>query len=121
VQRLESIAESWVGTPYRRGGQDEQGIDCSALARTVLSELGVSLPRTTSDQRRVGHTVPRDEVAPGDLVFFRLGSRRVNHVGVALDSDRFLHASSTRGVVVETLQGSYFGRRFAEARRVSGG
>jgi cell wall-associated NlpC family hydrolase len=118
--RLERIAHAWIGTPYRRGGQDANGIDCSALARAVLAELGVPLPRTTADQRRTGTQVARDDVAPGDLVFFRLGSRRVNHVGVALDADRFLHASTTRGVVLESLEGTYFGRRFVEARRVSG-
>ncbi len=118
--RLAALADAWVGTPYRRGGQDSHGIDCSGLARTVLAEFGVGLPRTTSAQRQMGRAVAREEMAPGDLLFFRLGSGHVNHVGVALDTDRFLHASSTRGVVVDRLNDTFFGRRFVEARRVSG-
>lgn len=120
AHRLEALAEAWVGTPYRRGGHDSQGIDCSALARTVLGELGVGLPRTTAAQRHVGKPIAKEEMAPGDLLFFRLGSGRVNHVGVALDSDRFLHASTSRGVVVDRLDDKFFGRRFVEARRVAG-
>jgi cell wall-associated NlpC family hydrolase len=120
-ERLAELTTAWLGTPYRRGGQDARGIDCSALARSVLAEFGVGLPRTTAAQRRIGHAIPRDAMAPGDLVFFRLGSGRVNHVGVALDTDRFLHSSSSRGVVVDRLNDTFFGRRFVEARRVGGG
>ena len=117
---LEGLAEHWVGTPYRRGGRGEGGVDCSALAASVLGQLGVDLPRTTTAQRQVGLAISRDEIEPGDLLFFRLGSKRVNHVGVALDRERFLHASSSRGVVVERLEQRYFARCLVEVRRVCG-
>jgi cell wall-associated NlpC family hydrolase len=120
IRRLAAMADAWVGTPYRRGGLDSRGIDCSGLTRTVLAEFGVGLPRTTAAQRQIGRPVSREEMAPGDLLFFRLGSGRVNHVGVAIGEDRFLHASSTRGVVVDRLNDTYFGRRLVEARRVAG-
>lgn len=117
AQQLEEIARQWVGTPYRRGREGQHGTDCSGLARSVLSELGVSLPRSTREQRQEGRPVPIADLSPGDLLFFRLSSSRVNHVGVALGSDRFLHASSSRGVVVDRLD-RYFGGRLVEARRV---
>ena len=119
--QLEEIAQSWVGTPYRRGREDAKGTDCSGLTQSVLSELGVSLPRSTHEQLQTGHAVPVAELAPGDLLFFRMrGSSRVNHVGVSLGTDRFLHASSSRGVVVDHLD-SYFSHRLVEARRVVDG
>jgi probable lipoprotein NlpC len=120
IHVLEDLAAAWVGTPYRRGGEDARGVDCSALARSVLGELGVDLPRTTRAQQRVGDPVPPDDVAAGDLLFFRLGSSRVNHVGIALGAERFLHASSTRGVVIEWLGDRYFAHRLVEVRRVFG-
>ena len=119
--QLEEIAQSWVGTPYRRGREDAKGTDCSGLTQSVLSELGVSLPRSTHEQQQSGRQIPVVELAPGDLLFFRMrGSSRVNHVGVALGTDRFLHASSSRGVVVDHLD-SYFSHRLVEARRVVDG
>ncbi|MEZ5066115.1 MAG: NlpC/P60 family protein [bacterium] len=116
--RIEEIATSWLGTPYRYGGVDARGIDCSALVRNVFADLGMNLPRTTAAQQGIGRTVAPGEIRAGDLLFFRLGSGRVNHVGLALGPDRFIHASSSRGVVVDRRQDAYFARRFAQARRV---
>jgi cell wall-associated NlpC family hydrolase len=115
---VEEVASGWVGTPYRYGGTDERGIDCSALAQYILGDLGARLPRTTKAQRRTGKRVALGEIRPGDLLFFRLESSRVNHVGVALGRDRFVHSSSSRGVVVDRLMDDYFARRVVEARRV---
>jgi cell wall-associated NlpC family hydrolase len=111
-------ADSWLGTPYRYGGRTREGIDCSALACRLLQEVGVSLPRTVRDQRRIGHEVDLRRPEPGDLLFFRLGSGGVNQVGVALGDGRFAHASRSRGVVVEELETAYYARRLTEARRV---
>ncbi|MGQ0719971.1 MAG: C40 family peptidase [Candidatus Eiseniibacteriota bacterium] len=108
---VERVAEGWLGTPYGR-------IDCSALAQRILGDLGADLPRTVQTQRMQGKPVPEGEIAPGDLVFFRLGSSRVNHVGVSLGGGRFVHASRSRGVVIDTMTDGYFARGFAEARRV---
>ena len=119
--RVEEVASSWLGTPYRYGGVDARGIDCSALAQNVLGDLGASLPRTTRAQTGAGRAVGRSDIRAGDLVFFRLDSALPDHVGVALGPDRFVHASSSRGVVVDRLMDDYFARRFAQARRVLGG
>jgi lipoprotein Spr len=110
-EAVERAAESWLGTPYGR-------IDCSALAQRILGDLGADLPRTVQTQRMQGRPVSTGDLAAGDLVFFRLGSSRVNHVGVSLGGDRFVHASRSRGVVIDRLSDGYFARGFAEARRV---
>lgn len=117
---VEEVASGWLGTRYRYGGVDERGIDCSALVQNVLGDLGARVPRTTKAQRRAGREVELAEVRPGDLLFFRLESASVNHVAIALGRDRFIHASSSRGVVVDRLMDDYFSRRFVEARRVLG-
>jgi probable lipoprotein NlpC len=120
TRALEAAARPWLGTPYRYGGQDREGIDCSAFVGRILGEFGVSLPRTVKAQLRVGQRVDYATRSPGDLVFFRLESARVNHVGIVLDRHRFVHASHSRGVVVDKWESDYFRRRVAEVRRVLG-
>lgn len=117
---LVAAAEPWLGTPYRYGGTTRRGVDCSALAVHLLDEVGIRLPRSVGSQRGIGREVPRDEIAAGDLVFFRLESRRVNHVGIALDGERFVHASRSRGVRIDRFDDDYFGKRIVETRRVAG-
>lgn len=117
--RVEEVASAWLGTPYRYGGVDERGIDCSALVQNVMGDLGARVPRTTRAQLATGRKIPvSGGFRSGDLLFFRLESTRVNHVAIALGPDRFIHASSSRGVVVDRLMDDYFGRRLVEARRV---
>ncbi len=117
-KRVEQVCHPWLGTPYRYGGGSRAGIDCSALTQNLMGDLGANLPRTVRAQTAVGASVASSEIAPGDLVFFRLTSTKIDHVGVALDANRFVHASSSRGVVVDHLMDKYFSRRFAGARRV---
>lgn len=116
--RIEEVATSWLGVPYRYGGVDERGLDCSSLVQNVFADLGVRLPRTTKAQRALGAPVAARSAEPGDLLFFALESTRVNHVGIVLGPDRFIHASSSRGVVIDRLMDDYFRRRLVEARRV---
>ncbi len=115
---LAEATEPWLGTPYRYGGTSRRGVDCSALAVHLLDEVGVRLPRSVDGQRGVGREISRGDVIAGDLVFFRLESRRVNHVGIALDADRFVHASRSRGVRIDRFDDDYFGKRIVETRRV---
>jgi len=109
--------ERWMGTPYRLGGTSTRGVDCSALVQNVFEEtFRLSLPRTTGEQVREGSPIARDELAPGDLVFFRPpGAYR--HVGIYVGEGRFLHASSSRGVMISTLDNSYWRRYYWQARR----
>jgi cell wall-associated NlpC family hydrolase len=119
-QAIASTALALRGVPYRAGGAGPTGFDCSGLVQYVLARHGLASPRVVREQYRIGRSVKRRDLGPGDLVFFRIGSRHVTHVGVAIGGDRFVHAPSGRGAVrVESLEADYWRRRFAGARRVS--
>jgi cell wall-associated NlpC family hydrolase len=106
------------GTPYRNGGADLNGFDCSGFVWYVFAQHGLSMPRTVAEQYEVGGKVKPDEMQPGDLVFFRTAGRGATHVGIALGDGEFVHAPSSRGVVrVERLSASYWSDRFLGARR----
>jgi cell wall-associated NlpC family hydrolase len=113
-------ALSWLGVKYRFGGQDEtKGVDCAGLVRRVFS-TAIALPRTAAAQFREGCIVAREELQPGDLVFFRNTYKRgISHVGIYIGNGEFVHAaSSRRSVVVDRLDMPYFDSRFAGGRRV---
>ncbi len=107
------------GAPYRNGGNDPSGFDCSGFVRYVFARHGHTLPREVQDQYRSGARVDRDQVRPGDLVFFQTVSRGASHVGIALGGDAFVHAPSSQGVVrVERYTIDYWARRWVGARRI---
>ena len=107
------------GTPYRNGGIDPKGFDCSGFVRYVFAQVGQPLPREVRDQFAVGTPVKREEVQPGDLVFFQTVSPGASHVGIALGNDEFVHAPSSRGVVrTERYTVSYWSTRWVGARRI---
>ncbi|MFP1681231.1 NlpC/P60 family protein [Alloalcanivorax sp. C16-1] len=115
---LRAQAEQWRGVPYRLGGSDRQGIDCSAFVQvTFQSQLGIDVPRTTDELAREGRRVGRDELRAGDLVFFKTGFRQ-RHVGIYMGGDRFLHASTSRGVMTSSLNNVYWRRHYWKARRL---
>ena len=112
-------ALTFLGTPYRNGGSDPSGFDCSGFVQYVFARHGTPLPREVRTQYQQGQTIDLDEVKPGDLVFFETVSRGASHVGIALGNGRFVHAPSSRGVVrVEPYTASYWARRFVGARRM---
>lgn len=116
-QALLEQHQRWAGTPYRIGGTSEQGIDCSALVRNVfLDTFNLELPRTTGDQVHEGRPIDRQELQAGDLVFFRPPGQ-YNHVGIYVGDGRFLHASSSKGVMISRLDNSYWLRYYWQARR----
>ncbi|MBM3392359.1 MAG: NlpC/P60 family protein [Betaproteobacteria bacterium] len=122
AQELVMHALSFVGIHYRRGGESpETGFDCSGLVRHVFREsLGLALPRTSRDISRVGETVQRNDLQPGDLVFFNTLRRGFSHVGIYLGEHRFVHAPATGGEVrVEDMRQRYWTKRFNGARRIA--
>ena len=122
AQELAVRALSFVGVMYRRGGESpETGFDCSGLVRHVFREgLGMMLPRTSRDISRIGETIQRDALQPGDLVFFNTLRRGFSHVGIYLGEHRFVHAPATGGEVrVEDMRQGYWAKRFNGARRIA--
>ena len=117
---LVGTALSLRGVPYRNGGADPNGFDCSGLTQYVFSRYGVALPRDVSDQFQQGKFVKPGGLAAGDLLFFATTARGPTHVAIAIGGDRFVHAPSSTGVVrVERLSSAYWSRRYLGARRFS--
>ena len=108
----------WKGVRYRLGGDTKRGIDCSAFVqRTFRDQFGLELPRSTSEQQDTGKEITRSKLRPGDLVMFRAGSTG-RHVGIYLGNDNFVHASTSSGVMISSLNDDYWKKRYREGRRV---
>lgn len=119
--RLAIEAMSLVGIHYRRGGSSpEHGLDCSGLVRYVFREaLGTELPRTSFEISKMGETVEKQDLQPGDLVFFNTLRRTFSHVGIYLGDNKFIHAPSSGGAVrIESMDLAYWKARFNGARRI---
>src|ERR1700761_3931003 len=113
--RLYNFIEMWAGTPYKFGGMDKDGVDCSGFALLLEQQVyGVNLPRVTSQQVQVIKRKYEDELREGDLVFFDFDGKQFSHVGVYLQNGYVVHASSTRGVMIVKLHSpsmyKYFSR-----------
>ena len=114
-----SLALSLQGTPYRNGGSDPSGFDCSGFVQWVFAQQGLALPREVKDQYRAGSEIDSDDILPGDLVFFETVSSGASHVGIALGGGEFVHAPSSRGVVrIERYTSRYWADRWVGARRI---
>lgn len=109
------------GTRYRWGGTSRSGFDCSGFVTAVYKSEGVKLPRSSKDMAKVGVKVPKDQLKPGDLVFFKTRrSSRINHVGIYAGNGKFIHSSSGKGQVrVDSLNSGYYASRMVTAKRVA--
>lgn len=115
VQNLAQVYNQWAGTRYRMGGSTHQGIDCSAfMQETFATAFGMQLPRSTREQRYLGHQIQKHQLRQGDLVFFRKNS----HVGVYIGDNKFMHASTSQGVTISSLDEDYWARTYTQSRRI---
>lgn len=110
----------WRGTPYRYGGLSRSGIDCSGFVyRTFRDRFGIRLPRTTTQQSRLGNRIDKEDLLPGDLVFFKTGWGSGGlHVGIVDVNQQFIHASASRGVMRSSLKNVYWRKVFWQGRRL---
>jgi hypothetical protein len=117
-EKLLNFLEEWYGTPYKYGGEQKSGIDCSAFTCQMLDDVyGISLPRTAREQYKAGDKIFKSSLKNGDLVFFNT-SGGISHVGVYLGNNKFIHASTSSGVMISDLDDVYFKRRYVGAARI---
>ncbi|WP_273961003.1 C40 family peptidase [Enterobacter kobei] len=109
---------AWSETPYLLGGNSQNGIDCSALMQNIfLKAMNINLPRTTSEQIKKGAKVDISNIREGDLVFFLIEQQQF-HVGTYIGNNEFIHASSSRGVVISSLANKYWVTKIISVRRI---
>jgi peptidoglycan DL-endopeptidase CwlO len=114
-----ATALAFQGVPYRNGGADPAGFDCSGLVAYVFAQHGLTLPRTAAEQFNLGVQIDPTGLLAGDLVFFSTIAPGPSHVGIVVSSTQFVHAPSSNGVVrVEYLTSAYWSSRYIGARRV---
>lgn len=124
VKRIINSALQYKNTPYRYGGTSKKGMDCSGLIYTAFTQNAVSLPRVSRQMAKKGRNIKLSKVTKGDLLFFKTAKKggSINHVGlvVAVNTTdiKFIHATTSRGVIVSSLSEGYWSRAFVKATRV---
>ncbi len=123
IDQILNEAATYIGTPYRFGGTTRNGIDCSAFVLSVFgTAAGLNLPRVAAAQAQLGESIDKQNLQKGDLVFFSHG-RRISHVGIVEEVNetgeiKFIHASTSQGVMISSLNDSYWGPKYRMAKRV---
>jgi cell wall-associated NlpC family hydrolase len=119
---IAQFALGFRGVPYRLGGSDPGGFDCSGLVQYVFAQYGIDVPRVVEQQYAVGDTIRPSDIQPGDLIFFntKKSGDGASHVAIAIGHDSFVHAPNSSGVVrIETLGSAYWGSRYVGTKRIS--
>ncbi len=117
LEKLLAQHQAWKGTRYRMGSHNKLGTDCSGFVlMTFREQFGIELPRSTSEQHKLGRDVKKNELVTGDLVFFHTG--RYDHVGIYVQDNQFLHASTRAGVKISNLTEPYWTRTYWKAKRL---
>lgn len=113
------IYERYEGTPYQYGGMSKNGFDCSGFIHTAFREaVGVTTPRTTEQLAIAGSPVRRDQLQPGDVIIFRTSVKQL-HAGIYTGDAQFIHASTSKGVTLSSLDNQYWQTRYVKARRLN--
>ncbi|MBM9545826.1 C40 family peptidase [Leptospira sp. 201903074] len=122
---VDPVGREWIGTPYLYGGYSRRGVDCSGLTKSILTDpkIGMNermIPRSARDQAQIGKSVPREKQQIGNLVFFSASSNtsKITHVGMVLENGNFIHASTSRGVVIQSLNEKWWKERYVTGRDI---
>lgn len=119
--RVIEVALGWIGVPYSYGGNSRKGVDCSGLVCIAFEEgAGIKLPRSSAEQAARCKQIKRENARPGDLIFFtnKRGGGRINHVAIYLGDERVVHSTSSRGVVISSLDETYWATHYYSCGRV---
>ena len=117
------FAKSYIGTPYVYGGNNKGGIDCSGLIHNAFRQQGIRVPRTVHELRKKGKRISIDRAKKGDVLFFRTSrKRKLTHAGIVISTKggmpKFIHASTSQGVVISSLENPYWKKAYAQTRRL---
>lgn len=117
---IQNVSQKYKGIRYKYGGTTTKGFDCSGYVQFVYKQLGVKLDRSTSAMYSKGTSVSKANLKVGDLVFFKTTSAKVGHVGIYIGNNKFIHSSSSKGVIVTNINDKYYwGKRYVGAKRVA--
>lgn len=117
-QTLNKQYNDWHNVPHRMGGLSKSGVDCSGLVYiTYREKFGIDVPRSTEYQSQVGQSIKKHQLRAGDMVFFKTGVK-VRHVGIYIDKGDFIHASSSKGVMISNLDNPYWSSAYWKAQRL---
>jgi lipoprotein Spr len=117
--KLYQFVYDWIGTPYRLGGETKKGIDCSGFAFELYNKVFSTLIGNNSRNIfSMVNPISKDELKEGDLVFFKIGSRSITHMGVYIGNNKFAHASSSKGVMISDLDEDYWRRYYYKGGRL---
>ncbi|MBW3518998.1 C40 family peptidase [Flavobacterium sp. NKUCC04_CG] len=123
TEQLLNVAEDYKGVRYRFGGTSRDGMDCSGFVSTAFNVFDITLPRSSRDMASMGQKINSSEAQKGDLIFFKTGKKsRISHVGIIVEVKgeeiKFIHSSTSKGVIVSSLSEAYYNRTFAQINRV---
>ena len=117
--RFGLILQKYLGRPYKSTSKYVEGMDCSMFTQTVFREFNKTLlPRTAEEQFTLGRQVPYQRLSFADLVFFETERGKISHVGIYIGHNEFMHASTSRGVIISGMDEEYWSRRYRGARRI---
>jgi cell wall-associated NlpC family hydrolase len=119
MQKFFVNVTQYFGTRYRSGGQTPAGFDCSGFVRFMFGKVfNMELPRSSREMAAIGNKISKNDLQPGDLVFFQTKGQHINHVGIFIGNDTFVHSSLSKGITEDQLNHNYYEKRFAGAVRL---
>lgn len=124
IDSLIDFALNFQGVPYQYAGKTPAGFDCSGFTGYVFDHVGINLNASSRTQFNQGHTVEKDSIRRGDLVFFKISNHQINHVGIVTERTEnqvyFIHATSSQGIKVDKLESPYYSKWLVGVRRIAG-